>query len=339
MMRRPWFQLFAAVAFLASCKGKDNTKIVVAVWSEFAAPSEIDTIRIDATATRTLSHSFPIANAAQLPATIELVPTGAKDATFTVTAVGLSGPTSVVSQSAQVTFASGQARLLKLVLRRNCGGLNCPASTTCSAGVCGPIPVAVLSAYDPGQPLVAPEAVGVDGGADAGPAKDADVVDTAKVDVSEVVVLDARPDLPVGTGGTSGSGGSAASGGVSGTAGAGGTVASGGSTGGSGGNAGTGGTSGNAGNPGSGGVSSSGGTVASGGIGGTAGSGGSGAAAGNSGGTGGVISTGGVSSGGVISTGGSGGVVASGGIAASGGTTIPACVFGASQFGNCKFGP
>lgn len=47
------YRLLALLAFvfalLPACRNQDNTRIVVAVWSDLAVPTEIDSIRIDAT--------------------------------------------------------------------------------------------------------------------------------------------------------------------------------------------------------------------------------------------------------------------------------------------------
>jgi len=228
--------LFALVSALApACKGADNTKIVVAVWSDLAVPDDLDSVRIDVAGTSTGSKTFPLTAGSDPSAPLaklELVPLGAKNETFTVIVTGLHSQAEVVAQTASVSFVPGQSLLLKLFLAGNCRGANCPTDYTCAAGACDqPIAVPNLPPYDPSQPLSPPDAgVGGNGGT-------------------------------VGSSGMSGSGG--ALGGAGGTIGSGGVVATGGIVG-TGGNGGSSGGSG--GTVASGGVVVSGGVVASGGI-------------------------------------------------------------------------
>jgi hypothetical protein len=172
-MRRT-LALLALVSTLApACKGADNTKIVVAVWSDLAVPDDLDSVRIEVTGTG--SKTFPLTTAspsgqATLVAKLELVPLGAKNERFTVTATGLLKQNEVVAQTASVSFAPGQSLLLKLFLAGNCRGLlNCSVDHTCAAGACDqPIAVSNLPAYDPSVPLSPPDAgVGGNGGTGA----------------------------------------------------------------------------------------------------------------------------------------------------------------------------
>jgi hypothetical protein len=218
-----------AIVLAPGCKSQDNTKIVVAVWSDLVVPTELDTVRIDVTGpTGKSSDSFPLTTGAgpgktKLPVELALVPTGAKNATFTVTAVGLHNQTEIVTQTARVSFVSGQALLLKLFLGRACAGMTCPAEYTCSAGSCGqPVAVATLPPYDPSKPLVGPDAAV---SADTAPPSDARVLDVSAPDSRGIdtgsVDTGQNPDVPLGSGGTGGGGGS---GGTGGTGGAGGTT-------------------------------------------------------------------------------------------------------------------
>jgi len=120
-MRRVPIALLAALAVSPACKSTDNTKIVVAVWSDMVVPTELDNIRIDVVGpTSENSKTFQLTAASALPVQLELVPLLAKNATFTVTAVGQKGTQGLVSQSARVSFVSGQALLLKMFLGRAC---------------------------------------------------------------------------------------------------------------------------------------------------------------------------------------------------------------------------
>jgi formylglycine-generating enzyme required for sulfatase activity len=315
-MRRTLAVLALVGALAPACKDKDNTRIVVAVWSDLAVPAKLDTIRIDVTgSTGTAPKTFPLtagseAGKTKLPVTLDLVPLGAKDATFTVKATGLHGQTEVVAQAARISFVAGQTLLLKLFLARDCQAATCPADYTCAAGACNqPIAITNLPPYSPSQLLSPPDA----GAAlDAGGGGSGGTGGTSNLDgpreTGGAAGNDARPidgffpdavDAPLG-----GTGGAVASGGVVGTGGIAGTSG-----------ASTGGTVG-----GTGGMSGAGGTVASGGVVGTGGIAGTGGASavGTVGGTGGTSGAGGTVA--------SGGVVGTGGIAGTGKATGVGCV-------------
>ena len=243
-MRHVLIALVLAVTLTPACKSKDNTKIVVAVWSDMVVPTELDTVFIDVTGpTSEGSKTFHLTTESALPVQLELVPLAAKDATFMVTAVGQKGANALVSQSARVSFVTGQALLLKLFLGRACEGMTCTGDTTCSAGTCSqPIATVTLPPYDPSKPLVGPDAgAAIDSsvGNEAGPAIDSQSSEAATPDLRlvETATIDAQqPDVPLpsggidggasetggrsGSGGSSGGGGSTGAGGTSGAGGA-----------------------------------------------------------------------------------------------------------------------
>jgi hypothetical protein len=167
-MRQPLAVLALAFALAPACSSKDNTKIVVAVWSDLAVPAELDSVRIDITgptSTTTQTYALAAGSKTTLPIELELVPLDAKDATFTVKATGLFGQSEMVAQTARVSFVAGQSLLLKLFLARACEGLlSCPADYTCAAGDCTqPIAVTNLPPYNPDETLSAPDgSVGID---------------------------------------------------------------------------------------------------------------------------------------------------------------------------------
>jgi hypothetical protein len=101
--------------------------MVVNVESDLVVPTEIDTIRLDVAPARGKSTSqlLPLAAAASaghyvLPVSVALVPSGAPQLSFTVTAVGLLGGATVVQQAVTGTFAPGQAQQFDLFLSRSC---------------------------------------------------------------------------------------------------------------------------------------------------------------------------------------------------------------------------
>jgi len=75
-MRRVYWTL-SLFAGLAACSSQDNnTKIVVAVWSDLAVPTEMDSVRIDVQGPTAASQptTFPLATSDDLPAILALVP-------------------------------------------------------------------------------------------------------------------------------------------------------------------------------------------------------------------------------------------------------------------------
>lgn len=160
-MRRACSLLALALALFPACKkDSDNTKIVVAVWSDLAVPGELDSVRIEvAGPTEIGTRTFQLATSNeagryQLPIELQLVPLGDKSASFTVKASGLRNLGEVVAQTARVSFVSGQALLLKLFLGRACVGMTCAGDTTCAQGACDqPIVVPSLPLYTPGNVL------------------------------------------------------------------------------------------------------------------------------------------------------------------------------------------
>jgi sulfatase modifying factor 1 len=154
-MSRGWAGFVLAIALVAACKSSnDGTKIVVAVWSDLAVPTEVDSVHIKVTGPTSSSENTFTLNASgasgktKLPVELELVPDAASNATFTVTAVGMLGHTELVGQSARVSFVSGKSLLLRLFLGRACEGVTCSPSFTCALGTCDqPIEVPTLPPY------------------------------------------------------------------------------------------------------------------------------------------------------------------------------------------------
>ena len=220
--------LLALVSTLASaCKGADNTKIVVAVWSDLAVQADLDSVRIDVAGTG--SKTLPITAAspsgqATLVAKLELVPLGAKNETFTVTATGLRSGNEVVAQTASVSFVPGQSLLLKLFLAGNCKPMKCSGNYTCAAGACDrPIAVPNLPPYNPGVPLSPPDAgAALDSGSGAfdsgGDSFDSGTREIGNFDLRTVdakladLGTDAVSDVPSSNGGGGGADGSSGAG-------------------------------------------------------------------------------------------------------------------------------
>jgi cysteine-rich repeat protein len=155
---------------LASCsKSKDNTELVVTVWSDLAVPSEMDAVRIRVEGDQqTVDHPFRLssdsrAGTYQIPLQLGLVPAGPRDLSISVTAIGSRLGTDIVAQEAVLPFMPDQARELVLYLGRSCVRVSCDdhPGFTCEQGACiKPVAVntASLPTYVAGQVAVSPDA-------------------------------------------------------------------------------------------------------------------------------------------------------------------------------------
>ena len=218
-MRRVCWML-SLLGGLAACSSQDkNTKIVVAVWSDLAVPSEMDSIHIDVQGPTAASpaKTFALTTSDDLPVVLALVPPNNQDWPFAVTASGFlaDSSTAVVSQTATLSFIRGESRLLRLFLEH-----------TCAKGLCGQLVVdsQSLPVYDPKAALSPPDAgagVKLDGGADVG---SADVRGAETLEAGGQTG-DGAADKPAdgkggetGTGATGGAVGGTTTGGVGGSA-------------------------------------------------------------------------------------------------------------------------
>ena len=269
MRARLWLStLLCSLTFACSNQDKNNTEIAVVVWSDLAAPEEMDNIRIDIKgATDTRSISFPM-TANSMPLQLSLVPPDNRNEAFDIKATGLLGGTLIVSQEASLSFLPGERRVMTLFLGRVCSGVSCDSGATCFAGTCKSAAVSPnsLPLYDPHHLPSPPDAgvnspvdggTGDNGGAEPGDV-DAGAEKVQSVDSADDGAVDVAVFTPYGGVDRGGNGGNFGTGGVE--------------VGGNGGNSGTGGVGGDGG---AGGATSAGG-IGPGGRGGGGGTGGSG---------------------------------------------------------------
>jgi hypothetical protein len=156
----------ALVATAAACSPKNNGTLLVArVDTDLAIPSALNSIQIQVTPSHGggSTDSFPLTSRASLPM-LAIVPSGDPAFTIDVTATGRLGSTTVVSQTATVAFAPGEAREFTLFLAQDCvNATPCtPATNVCiKGGSCvAKTQVATTKPYVPGGG-------GVDAGMDA----------------------------------------------------------------------------------------------------------------------------------------------------------------------------
>jgi hypothetical protein len=233
-MRHGLALLSLAIVLATACQqNQNNTKIVVAVWSDIPVPTGLDNVRIDVTGptgpSATTSKTFFSKDSSGsgktfFPIQLEVVPSGSASAAFTVTATGLLGTNAIVSQTGHVSFVAGKSLLLKLRLDPVCETVICTGDSTCVAGTCNK-PIEVTTPYDPSQPLIAPDLSAPDAGLPDGAADVVPSIDGAGGDEGVDVArgtggaggLDATPldvgsdrtaDVAVFTGGIGGGGGS-----------------------------------------------------------------------------------------------------------------------------------
>jgi hypothetical protein len=127
-----------ALAAMACSPTNNGTTLVVRVDTDLTVPAALNRIEIQVTPERggQTTDSFTIGSRADLPATMAIRPSGSPSFNVDVTARGLLGGNSVVTQTATVPFFPGEAREITLFLSQTCAtAMPCPmAGQTCIAG-------------------------------------------------------------------------------------------------------------------------------------------------------------------------------------------------------------
>ena len=141
---RVTFLAMVVLALSPACSPTNNgTTLVVRVDTDLSIPSALNRIEIQVTPERggQSVDGFAIGSRAALPATLAIRPSGSPSFNLDVTARGLLGGSSVVTQTATVAFSPGEAREITLFLSQDCAtpmpcttpGQVCIAGGTCVA--------------------------------------------------------------------------------------------------------------------------------------------------------------------------------------------------------------
>jgi hypothetical protein len=120
----------------AACSPKNNGTLLVAhVDTDLSVPSALNSIEISLAPQHGggTTDSFPITSRASLPVTLAIRPSGDPAFTVDVTATGRLGGTSVVTQTATLSFSPGEAREFTLFLAQDCAR---PMPCTNASSVC-----------------------------------------------------------------------------------------------------------------------------------------------------------------------------------------------------------
>jgi hypothetical protein len=124
----------------AACSPKNNGTLLVArVDTDLTvgASGAIDSIQIEVVPQHGggSSDTFPLTSRASLPS-VGIVPSGDPAFSVDVTATGRKGSSTIVSQTATVAFAPGEAREFTLFLAQDCAGASActPATNVCIKG-------------------------------------------------------------------------------------------------------------------------------------------------------------------------------------------------------------
>lgn len=172
-----------------------NTTMVVSVWSDLAAPTEIDNATVVIAAGK-LRYPFSLGAGAgrrTFPLRVAIVPGSSTDDPFDVEASGTLGGQLVVSQAATVSFVPNTAQEIALFLGRGCVRHDaCTSGSTCQYGMCVPMGEAgVRRVFDPSHanqpPDSSPDAAAdsrMDGAVDAGRPDQGEPRDTAAADAN-----------------------------------------------------------------------------------------------------------------------------------------------------------
>ena len=148
-MSTPWTRIVSLsvglwlVAGTTSCTSP-LTEVLVVIDSDLAIPAELDELRIDligpdASLKRSLGR---LSGVRDLPRTLGVVHRGGALGPVNITVTGLANGTSVVQRRASFSFVSGEVRILRLDLLRQCVGVRCDSTQSCGPAGCAPIEVA-----------------------------------------------------------------------------------------------------------------------------------------------------------------------------------------------------
>ena len=155
------------LALSLACSPTNNgTTLVVRVDTDLPVPAALNRIEIQVTPDHggQSVDSFTIGSRAALPATLAIRPSGSPSFNLDVTARGLLGGSSVVTQTATVAFVPGEARQISLFLSQDCA-TPMPCATAGQVCIAGGTCVAKTQVAQP-MPYVAD--AGRDGPRDAG---------------------------------------------------------------------------------------------------------------------------------------------------------------------------
>ena len=135
-----------AVCFLlvlGGCRATPDTRLSVRVDSDLVAPGEIDRVEILVDSTgiggelQSASVDLRPENGAALPARLGLSHTpGRPFGPLLITARGLLGDSEIVVARTDAWFVENEAREVRLLLARACGGVSCVEPERCVVGAC-----------------------------------------------------------------------------------------------------------------------------------------------------------------------------------------------------------
>jgi len=167
-------RVLAVLVLLFVACAADPTQLVILVDSDMRVPGELDSVALEVTAPDGTTHDAQVSLSAgeDLPRTLVLLHSGGALGPVTIVARGLHASAPVVERRASAAFVSGQTRMIRIELLRECVGVSCAAGETCAAGGCR------VETLDPsellpwtGTPPALPDSDGAmpDAGPDAGP--------------------------------------------------------------------------------------------------------------------------------------------------------------------------
>lgn len=178
------------MAVVLSACSRPPTAVVVVVESDLRVPDELAAVAVQAGGAACVhdgcAHTFPIADAAGLPFSFSVVPSGDPSGPLTLSVLGVDGGgVTRVAREVSTRFVAEQTRVLHVTLTRSClDHAGCTTGETCIAGACTSAVVdpSTLSELVPGTEL--------DGSTlrDAGAMRDADTGPIPDVGTTEAGV-------------------------------------------------------------------------------------------------------------------------------------------------------
>jgi hypothetical protein len=185
------------VLLLAACKERTPTQIVLAVLTDLAVPTELDSvsIKVEHRGKLQVDVSHPLtpmaAGAITLPATLVLLPGSDLSQPVLIKIAGKRGISLVAERLAQLRFSEGRAPLVRLALLRRCSGVTCATGLSCGEQGCASIELdpSQLPDYTPEEALRGLDASTGDGPKGDGPRPDGPRPDGPRPDGSPTADL------------------------------------------------------------------------------------------------------------------------------------------------------
>ncbi len=168
----------------------DRTEFVLEINSNIPVPEQMDAVAVHAARADGLIMLERVdaigggANQVRLPEDVTLLPVDKRTEAFKVRVEGLKNGETVVSRTILTSFVPEKSWLLRILLARECMGVNCPEGLTCDRGMC--VDPEVMPGPTSGPPVDGGVPLLVEPSSDGG----------ARVDEVPASIPDVSPEAP-----------------------------------------------------------------------------------------------------------------------------------------------